>query len=372
MRNKNVVCCIIVVMGYALFGFSLPGRAQEQTLKTLELVRTYNSEEELRAAHPELFPVTSEEHQAILDDGEYIIFKDPESGEVLNRLKKGVTKGELKEGKGFTPEELARIVDPENTVLVEKTMSAYWSFDDEYLMVTEYVLEMYNILEESHAFDGRTRRRTLYNKSGQEVVTSLPLDANKLEIAPDNQSFVAYNDDPSGEWDSEFLYFYGVSGELLAEYSVSGSFKVLYSSNSNYLGACSYYESDFYMFARQGTLIFEGNVRDYTPDNLKQLFVSGDGQYMLLDTDRWAILLDHTGKKLGKFDSKWVRHTKFILSKNLLLLHHKTPEQIWVVKVISLDAGTVLDEIVEPAYVALANDTIYLKEGENFYEYIIK
>ena len=325
-----------------------------QPLTTLKLVRTYPSEDALRAAHPELFP-----EQPPLDNS---VFASIEQGPTLEELT-------------FTAEEKARLADPNNVEPIQKTFYAYSTLRNEFLMVSEYELEIYNTFE-LQAFDMKTAiKQLLYNKHGQ-LVTDLPNDINDIQISPDKQYFVAYYD---GETESKNFYFYHSNGTLLRQYELYGYPQVKYSANGNYVELFNLFGNDFYIFTKQGELCFKGDIRDYEP-HLNNLFISDDGNHILLNTSRLAILIDSSGRVLWKEPSSYIHNVHFVPLKESLIMICSNPEKNrigeeapYILKIVSSKTGKLLDErISDISEVYIMNNTIVIKKGETYNEYTIK
>ena len=97
----------------ALLSAAAPARAVVNEYQTLDLVRTYTSEAEFQAANAKML----REKQPIVDDGESITFLDPETGQVLTRMKKEQAIDEIFK---FTDVEKILLAAPENQTAVIK------------------------------------------------------------------------------------------------------------------------------------------------------------------------------------------------------------------------------------------------------------
>ncbi|MCP4397040.1 MAG: hypothetical protein GY801_07040 [bacterium] len=366
MRNKNVVCCIIVVMGYALFGFSLPGRAQEEIFKTLELVRTYNSEEELRVVHPELFL----KKKPIVDDGEYIHFIDPETGALLKQIEKA---GEVE----YTEEEIVQLSDPNNQEPVVKSAESYYTPDHSpaFLMKYEYDVIRY-FLNGGGEPECNDKKITAYNHQGK-VVTELPLDANVLVASPDNEFFIAYHNGEDGKV-GQYVYFYNAAGTLLNTYEMK-FIPMKYSANSKYAIGKNTASGEIYLFTNTGDFITKYEYGAKFGEYLFDVYVSENAEFLFFSMfviDK-AFLVSSEKEIVWERPSLRIADCRFNLNEGFLIIYVESEKGKFVetrksIKIISLNSGKVSDSLEDVEVWQLGEDEITIRKEGGFYEYGIQ
>ena len=166
---------LTLLLSGALLCAAAPARAVVQEYQTLELVRTYNTEEEVQAAYPDLFPP-----KLIEDTGNHINFLDPQTKQPLKQLSK-------------QPSQILREELTENdTIIWERTYQYQISEDQAFLVETEWEGGRLKSGSADPAdLRGEPVKRTLYNTKG-EVVTQLLSDMNFVQLSPNKQYFYAW------------------------------------------------------------------------------------------------------------------------------------------------------------------------------------
>ncbi len=369
MRNKNVVCCIIVVMGYALFGFSLPGRAQEQTLKTLELVRTYNSEEELWAAYPEWYLPKRQ----IVDDGEYFTFFDAETGKMSKRMKKQAR------DIVFTEEEQRQLESPANIEpVIKETIGYMLSEEQQFLMVMEMNVIFTDLGD--HERESELKEHVLYNSEGVEL-THLPLDFLGIQESPDRQHFLAYS--LEGEYTTRTLYFYSNDGVILNKQVIPDYAVISYSQSGEFVTSYDRHGSEFTLFKKTGGLLYQGNYTELIPHTrspLTGVFISENGENMLLVTGQRLHAFTIAGDMLWEKPLSWfsIDSCHFFSGKRKIAvkvinreLNQPGSDDRYNLEVRSLDTGEILDRIIGISEIKGHHEQlVFTKEGR-YYEYNI-
>ena len=362
-------------------GLTPPAGATDpaQPLTTLELVRTYPSEDALRAAHPELFPDSNPRPETIIKQEQAIQFIDPETGEVIAQLPR--TQDETWTDEAWTPEEKARVSNSENEIPVVTTSTGYEIYGD-LLLVTDYEREVYYIDKriDRWYYTERTLRNVLYNNRGEQLAELAP-EIDYLAVAPDSQTFMAFDSEEDGF--SSGIYFYDRHGTLLRFYARGIYPWYQYSPNGQYIRFMNELGNDFYIFTTAGDMVLEGDFTEYAGIRngiLHNLFVSDNGEYVLLSVSQVAVLLDRQGQELWQIPARATLKCHIRPSDNLVLLQahdpekkrSSLPEDPFVFKAVALDSGRVLDELNNVSDVLFTQDSIYINIGGQYHEYTIR
>lgn len=369
MRDKNAAWYTIFVMGWALLGYSLPGRAQEQTFKTLELVRTYNSEEALRAAHPELYP----EERQIIDDGEFFTFFDADTGKMSKRMKKQAS------GIVFTEEEQRQLkgspnVDP----VVKETVGYMLSEKRQFLMVMEMSI-IFNGLGD-YERESELKKHILYDHEGVEL-THLPLDFLGIQESPNLQYFLAYSLEERSI--THNLYFYSRNGTMLNKQSISDYANLSFSQNGEFVTSYNRSGSEFAFFKKTGELLFQGNYTELIPharSPLTGVFISENGDSMLLVTGRHLYSFTTAGEVLWKKPLSWFNiDSCYVFSRKrkiALKIINKELNQLgttdrYNLEICSLETGELLDRIIGISEMRGRHEQLVVTKEGTYYEYNI-
>ena len=370
---------IALLLSGALLGAAAPARAVVNEYQTLELVRTYASEEEFQAANEKML----REKHPIVDDETFIKFIDPETGNVVKQIKKEQTYDELMAS--LAKPELQQI-DPNNPQSLIKTFYEYEipssSGSRSYLHILEYQIR----LSERDEIDNEqtVKASTLYNRLGEKVV-DLPFDVNKVVVATDENTFIAYQDDLLNPGD--FLYFYQTDGVLLKKVAFPHLLvNFTYSANGKFVAL--HYEMGqlFHIFTSTGDLVFEANFHTYAGinANLYGVFISDDGNFFLLSTSDKAILIDRNGNKQWEvdvpqtpIDSAYFQQNGLLYILSLLpdIEYELSEYPIGSLKlmVIRSETGEVIEEISDVTYYTIYNGMLYVqKRGGTYDEYMLK
>lgn len=366
--KKSVAGCLLVIISVLLLAVSVLGAEQE--LKMLEFVRTYHSEKEYQRTNAKMLRAK----KPIVDDGESIKFFDPETGQILKQIKKENTRDDMK------------LADAERTQLanmksVKKTFQEYYIPErgSQYLHVREYEMT----LEPGGEGDVEQQliKSTLYNDRGEKIA-DLPLDSRFIYLSLDKSNFVMIG---------KSLYFYSIKMELLQKRENNPAVsEAKYSSNGQYIAMYDILVGKYFrIFTKGGELIFEGNYKDYTEKNvnLYGVFVSDDGNYILLSTSKKAILLNSNGKKLWEVaypsgsPHTYITSAFFNIDKGVLYMSSIVPDHLYENRnrapdyliAATLKEGKVVDEITHIVYYTMTNNVLYLKKrGGGYYEYNVK
>lgn len=358
--KKFVAGCLLVMTSVLLIAESIMGAEQE--FKTLELVRTYQSEEEVRATYPDLFPA-----QTIKDEGDVINFYDPGTKRILKQLRKE------------QPEVLREEKRGKYTVVWEKHDEYQISNDGTFMLATEFAIG--HNKETDGDFGGgripKPQKRVLYNAHGQEIV-QLPLEVNIIRFSPDKQYFVAYGED---EEPSEYLYLYSIDGALLAKEHMSGYLVAKYTQDGEFFSVFDSFGKKFSIFSQTGKLLYEN---DYT--NLKKhtilygIFVSDDGTSFLMHTSGTISLFSMKSELLWEVPSSRVIGCRFNSKQHVIQIisvnesvSASERKDIYQLEIRSLNSGKLLDKlegVIEVRFIK--NGGIIILGMEGYYEYSIK
>ena len=348
---------IALLLSGALLGAAAPARAVVQEYQTLELVRTYNSEEEVQAAYPELKP------HRIVDDGEYFSFFDPETKTLRQKIKKE----EL-----ILTEQEQQTLDRKTTIVKQ---GKYYTMSEqqEYLIVTGFTATIHN-----RDLDGRSdiQRKTLYNAYG-DAVAELPLDAEFIEPFPDHQHLLAFNlgDDPDST-ELHTLYFYATDGTLLTTHDVQGRYEqITFSKNGQFLGLFRHTSSTIGIFTSVGNVIYEGKYTNFIQNNkndLYRLFLSDDGQTMLLDMFGQLYLCTTSGTVLWKQDFSIVTDAWFFHKQQKLLMTVSNQDgTTYDAFILSLHDGVLIEKINQISAITMVQDHLLIVKEGVYYEYTV-
>ncbi len=367
-----------ILMSAALLAVSIVEAAQKQEYQTLTLVREYASKDAFQADNAALL----RERRPIVDAGEVIQFLDPETGHVMKQITKGPGVHDI----ALTDTERRQIADPATRTALTRRCLDYMlphQGSQAFLLESEHELT-FHPPDETGEYDDTRLRTTVYNQRGEPLL-ELPPETNLIVGSPDGSHFVAYLDDRFTP--GEQLYFYQGTGALMKQYPLRYSMlNISYSSNSQYLALYSLVGKHFYIFTRQGELVFQGNYQDYADKNvvLYGAFVSDDGNYILLSTSRKAILLNRHGIKQWEIlvpPTPHIRSTYFELHRKLVSISTLVPNKIYdassgrrdILKIVTLEDGKILDEISNLMYYAIEDGVLQIKQrGGSYYEYRIK
>ena len=354
------------------WGLTLPVGATDpaQPLTTLELVRTYPSEDAFRAAHPML---EVQQHPIQIEE-DVIRFLDPDTGTPISTMQK------QEHRIVYTDAEKALLADESTDEPVIKSGRSYYipPKSPKFLIEIEYDV----IRDNLSGLDGaegepeyQEKRIVLYNHRSEKV-TDLPLDVNIIVASPDNRYFVGYYDGPDKV--GQYLYFYTADGKLLKKQERTHSYSdIRYSAHGKRVAFYSLVGKYFYIYTKEGDLQFSANYQDYVGKKsvFYGVFVTDNG-YMLLYTSGLAFLLDPEGTKLWELPSDWALSCHFNLKADRILVATMVPnllyEQARQIGIISFSQGQLLDEIHNVTYYTIMNGNLYIKIGETYYEYAIK
>ena len=181
----------------ALLSAAAPARAVVNEYQTLDLVRTYTSEAEFQAANAKML----REKQPIVDDGESITFLDPETGQVLTRMKKEQAIDEIFK---FTDVEKILLAAPENQTAVIKQYAIYAIAQESHAFLMIYKCEAAFLSRTQEVASDQCSNAAIYNHHGDKI-GDLPSDTNGIVSSPKGDHFLAYLDDLNTP--GEYLYF---------------------------------------------------------------------------------------------------------------------------------------------------------------------
>ena len=255
--KQTIIVCTLVMISFLLIAVSVMGA--EQQFKTLELVRTYQSEKEYQIANAQ---VLRKKH-SIVDDGELITFFDPETGNILNQIKKEQTFEKMMAN--LTATERQQMADSSASKTLMKTFREYVipSYGSEpYLQIREYETAIGDHPEGDRV--QKLLKSIVYNRQGKPGL-NLPTDVNALVLAPDGQHLIAYSTSLVTPGDS--LYFYDLQGGLLQRRQFPHSLlNINFSANGKHVAIHGEMENVFYIFTNKGELVFKGNYLDYVKE----------------------------------------------------------------------------------------------------------
>ncbi len=369
--EKSVAGCLFVITSFLLLTVSVLGTEQE--LKTLKLMKTYQSESEFQNVNASILRAK----RPIMIDEESIEFIDSETGQVLKKLKKETQFDQIQ----ITETERIKLSHPSRPETIIKECTGYYLPPQapSFLLVLKYKITIPPSDESSPS--EKIQKATIYDHRGEQVMI-LPSDANTLAPSPDQKYFILYYE--GMESVGEYLYFYRADGTLITKQKFThASLKINFSTTGEFIAIHSHWGKQFFIFTKQGEIIFEGNYQDYSGKNstLEDVFVSDDGNYILLSISNKAILLNGQGDKLWEIQLPVspIENVYFHLAKNYLLMFRMAPDTIYNdddsrgLRVVSVDTGEILDEIADITYYTIANNILYVKQQEgSYYEYKIK
>ena len=350
---------IALLLSGALLCAAAPARAVVNEYQTLELVRTYASEDEVRAAYPDLFP----EVETMTQDDEWISLPN---GKKLKTF----------ETEPLTDHEKERVqnFDEANPVIKNGVMRRL-SIDYTFLLEAKVSVKMRD-QGYRHEGDIETKTLTLYNAGG-ELITQLPPEALSIETSPTRQYFVAYD---YGEYGVVPLYFYQSDGTLLQQQMGIEHARIRYSQNGEFVVLYSNMERIFKVFTKTGNVVYQGDytklINDVNP-SLFGVFASEQGKFMLLCTDRLIHLYTIQGGFLwmNPFPGFDVADCWFFSQQGKIALKtitSRTGDDFYNLQIHSLDTGDILDEIVGIAEMIGVNNHLIYKKGGQYYEYQVR
>ena len=358
----------------ALLCAAAPARAVVDDYQTLELVRTYASEEEFQAANAKML----REKHPIVDDGEFITFLDPETGNVLKQIKKEQTFEEMMAN--LTETERQQMADPENTKTLIKTFQEYLipSYGSSpYLQIREYE----TVISEHQEGESNQKliKSTVYNRQG-EAILNLPLDVNAIALAPNEEHLIGYSTSLVNPGES--LYFYDIQGKLLQKQPFpSILLNINFSSNGECIAIHSEMEDGFYIFTKRGEVIFKGSYLNYVKEHaaLEGVFVSDDGNSILLNTSNRIFLLDRNGIERWNAPiptGNRIHSASFDLDNQILYISTNYLDLLYTssgwLRILKLDDGNLVGEMNNLFYYSIGNNTLYINQGGRYEEFLIK
>ena len=362
--SKSVIVCTLVIISFLRLTVTVLGAEQES--KKLELVRTYQSEEEYRSANTKLL----DEKKQIVDDGEFIKFMNPETREIRKQFQKEKVKP--------LSEEEKQQLRHQKSIIRERLMYIIVG-DHNYLMQIEYLQRFHHIEEFEYTEypDIEITNRVLYNANGDKVA-NLPMDSDSLHIeaSPTSQYFFTYGLDEEGG--QHGLYFYSSNGTLLKKLDMDGMGKITYSQNGEFVVIFSLNDPFIWVFTKTGEVVFQGKYTDFIQDpfgTLYNLFISEDGGYLLFQTRDAIHLCTINGDMLWEKKSVYLAACHFMSSQEIIIA--KTSPRIvdgsqqYTVQVLSLENGEVIDEVEDVSDDMVVNERIFLKKEGKYYEYQI-
>ena len=354
--------CTIMFAGLFL-SLTPPAGATDpaQPLTTLELVRTYPSEETFKEAYQ-----LQREKAPIVIDGENIIFFDAKTHKIHKQFKQ--------EKFVLTPEEKRQLQDPNNTEPVIKDYTEYTIVGNySFLIRTEFTYKLLRIDSQENILE--IKKKILYNAHGDHIA-DLPHDISEISVSPNNQYFVAYSLGGIGDYDStDFfsLYFYSMDGTLLKQQELHGKYDTItFSTNGEFIGLFHSFGRAIAIFAKTGDIIYEDDYKNLLRDKtapLYNMYVSENGRTVLLNTDQHLYLCTIDGELLWEQDSSpaLVSDCYFFSLQNIIAL--KVAHRL---EIRSLHDGVLLDEIGGISEISRINDHLVIKREEKYYEYTIR
>ena len=364
--KKSVAECLLVMTSFLLVAEPIMGTEQE--FRTLKLIRTYRSEEELQATYPELFP-----QQTIKETNDSIIFYDPQTQKPTKQLEK-VRSKILREEKRGT-----------DTIVFEEFHEYKTSTDASFVLYTEY--ERGYPKGNPHADIPELRIKpqmvALYNAKGEKI-TQLPTEVNVIKIAPDKQSFLAYGE---GEEPSKYLYLYSMDGVLLKKEEMNGYLVAAYSQEGAFFPVFDAFGRKFSIFSKTGKKVYENDyttlIGDVQPI-LYGVFVSENGTSFLLHTSGRLSLFTLDNQLL--WDRSFppgsaIYGCRFYSSNGVVIVISRGEKSRIVegiaksfqkLQIISLNSGQVVDEIEGITYTRLFKEAIIVQKEGIYYEYTVK
>jgi len=357
--KKSVAGCLLIITNLLLLAVSVLGAEQE--FKTLELVRTYQSKENVRATYSELFP-----KQVIENTEKSIDFRDPGTGQLVKQLNK-------KE-----PEVLREEKHGKYTTVMEKTYDYTISTHQSLVMYTEYEGGYVKETEANPpSLYPQPQKRILYNRKG-EVITELPPMLNYLEDSPDHNYFVATYD---GEGKADFIYFYDMKGNLLKKQEMNAHIGLKYSSDSKYVKVEKYDPSlafgEVYLFTKIGDFITKYDYGTALHDYLFDFHVSDNADLLLFSMFNNAYLISNDGRILWKKPYFQIMDCRFHTEKNYLIFYSMLDDKPMnesrkSITTVSLIDGELLDTIEDVELGQFTQNGFIIKKEGTYYEYTIK
>ena len=135
------------------------------------------------------------------------------------------------------------------------------------------------------------------------------------------------------------------------------------------------------IFTKSGELVYEGNYREFVDNDISSLhgvFVSEDGQTILLSPYNTMSLSKISGELLWKRQGVMAADCHFISSKSLIVTkifdRNSPPESKdrYVIQILSFDDGSVIDEIKGIAEITMIGEHLLVKKQGVYYEYEIQ
>lgn len=369
-------CLVLAALLGAALVLPVVAAGPEQELRTLKLVNAYQSEAEFQAANAKILRAK----RPIVDEGGYIKFLDPDTGNVLKQIK---NEKNLETILHLTAEEQAKLTGQPDKKGILKTYIGYYFPHRHAPFLLETETEVLLTLNQEGERREKQLRASVYNARGDKLV-DLPQDVNVIAGDSSGQAFVAYYDDALVN--GEILYFYDANGRLLKTQTLQYMFPVLaYSQGGMYVTLWSQLGNVFYIFSNKGDLILKGDSLDYAQNTkVEGVFISDDGNYILLSTTRQIFLLDHTGKKLWDVvlpPPFRVYSTYFDLQRGQIYISSLMADTLYdasrgrqhVLKIMNVRDGQLLHEISNIVYYTITHDKLSIKFREgNYNEYAIQ
>lgn len=362
MRNWNVVCCMIVVLGYAFFGFSLLGRAQEPQPLELELLHVYQSSAEYHAAHSGV----KVSKTIINDTGQYIKFFNAQDGRLIKKLQK-----EYAINSPDKEKQISLLTSNSEPIPVQTI--EYDIYDNEFVMMTIRDELFYS---EGFSRPGKVYQKVLYDSNGNKIAF-LPDELNSIIQSPHKQSFIAFGD---LEIPTKYLYFYSHDGRMLNKYEVNMYPNVNYSKNGEFVVVFDSVGHSFFISTHKGALLYEGNYTEFVSRGpLYAAFVSDDGKHFLLNAAKKVYLCTTEGKCIWELPSPLLYDCYFLSSKGMIILKSidfdlskKKLEDKFNAQFISFMNGKILHELTKLAEINFIGELLLIKKGGEFREYKIR
>ena len=358
--KKSVAGCLLIITSFLLLAVSVLGADQE--LKTMKLVGTYQSKEEMQAAYPEQFPFV----EKISPNGDSFRLAVPQK----ERLKTFKIES-------LTETERQALQTSNKAKPVIKTGTMRWLSNDRTMLFEADVTVKVRESGSLHEGDVNTKNLTLYNARG-EVVTHLSPEVNMLAVSPDRQYFVAYNWKEYGE--PAVLYFYAMDGTLFQKQDIIHFAQVRYSQNGEFVQVYSDMEQEFSIFTKTGVEVYQGNRKElikHVRPILHGVFTSEQGEWMLLATSQHIHLYTTQGEHLwtNTFPGFDVADCWFFSSQEKIALKtisNRSGENRYNVQIHSLQTGDILDTIIGVNDITVHNNHLIVIKGEQFYDYQIQ
>lgn len=360
--KKSVAGCLLIITNLLLLAVSVLGAEQE--FKTLKLVGTYQSEAEIQATYPDVFPKTN----TIQVNRNEIQFVDADTGNVLKRIQTQQFSMEFK--KPLTEAELQQASEP----IIGEMVDRHLSDDKTFLVVSEGTIQRQGV-DDFVEGTFHVTKNTLYNANG-DVMTELPLEARMIVVSPHTRDFVAYNWAEFGGPPS--IYFYSSDGTLLQRQEIFERARVRFSQNGKFITMVGD-TREFAIFTNTGKLIYQGDSKEFIPDIrlLRRVCVSENVEQMLLATDLMIYLFTIQGKLLWKSPTPGI---------DLLDCHFFSPQQKIALKMMtgrsgndrykvqihSLATGEEFEEISRVTDITSTNDRLIITKGGQYYEYLVR